>query len=471
MSVRMGTLSPNPKGSGYIDQYGNQYDSNGYMTRDVNGRTYTPGTPGIPQGQVPAGSPTSSNPALNLNDPTSGIPNNLPKNPQGQNGYWTNTPTGWKFTPDTGSNLQPQNGSSTSSGANTPANWNDPDWVATHLGTNNPGGGYYTPGYNSKDNGSFERNYNQALSNLTPDQLIQRYTANLGNGAYQTQQDQAGYQAYQSFNSLFGRAPTSSEFSQILPAFLGPNGNINGNAALSNLQQQYKQNPNLNPTSPANNQKPADIQGQVTQQFQSILGRAPTADELAHFTNAIQSNQTDAYGLGNFLKQMPEYTNAQDTQFRNSLNDTLQNYDTTEFNREKGSVMADYAARGFAPGASPSLDYALTDLMGKIANNRSAYLANLSASQYGGNKDLAVGNYQNSLNQMYSQNQNNLQNNYAYGQQLMNQGFQGGNYNYQMNQLMNYMNNQPKPNSPNAFDYLNAGANVAKGVGSLKTAF
>lgn len=290
--------------------------------------------------------------------------------------------------------------------------------------------------FNGSGGNNAETNSSNYINSLNPEQLLKRYAnatpADIGtsNGIYGTQ-DYNNYQAYSGFKSLFGRAPTQSEFSQVIPAFQGPNGHINGQAFLANLQQQYQSNPHMDPSKAV---KPADVQGSVGQQFKSILGRDATPDELAHFTDAIQSGQTDAYGLGSFLKQMPEYTNAQDKTFRSGLNTELQNYDTQEFGREKGNVMADYQKRGL--GTSPSLDYALTDLMGKIASNRSAYLSTLSASQYGGNKDLATGNYQNSLNQMYNQNQQKTANQSNYGNALMDRGFQGMDYQTQMNDYM-----------------------------------
>jgi hypothetical protein len=353
----------------------------------------------------------------------------------------------------------------------TPYDQLTPDQQAILFGT--PG---YTPGYNSKDQGSYERNFNQVYNNFTPDQLLKRYGQ--GNQSQFTMgEDQAGYQLYSTFKSLFGRDITSSEYAQLAPAFQGPNGAINGRAALANLQQMYKSNPNIDPNSANSNLKPSDISNQVSQQFQSVLGRDPTSDELSHFSQAIQTNQIDAYGLSSFLKQQPEYTNAQDKTFRSGLNTELQNYDTQEFNREKGDVISAYGANGMAAGfdangksLSPSLDYALTDLMGKISSNRSAYLANLSASQYGGNKDLAVGNYQNTLGQMYNQNQQNTNAQRSYGQQLMNQGFQGADYTTQRNDFMNYANSIPQQ-KPNFFDYLNTGANVARGIGSLAQGF
>lgn len=274
------------------------------------------------------------------------------------------------------------------------------------------------------------------------------------------------FNIYKSANQYLGREITPGELAQAVPAFGGPDGAKNGNAFLANLAQQYRSNPALDPGSKQNTQKPADVSGSVQQQFQSVLGRAPTQDELTHFTQAIQSNQTDAYGLGNFLKQMPEYTNAQDTQFRGGLNTELQNYDTQEFGRERKDIEADYARRGINAGASPSLDYALTDLMGKIAQNRSAYLASLSSSQYGGNKDLAIGNYQNSLNQMYGQQQGNLQNSQNMSNALMQRGWQGQDYRAQMNDYMQYLNSQPRGQG-NGFGGFLAGATQGATAGGM----
>jgi hypothetical protein len=325
----------------------------------------------------------------------------------------------------------------------------------------------YIPSYDSNQQGSFEGAYNNILNSFTPDQLIKRY-GSVTKDQLNTPLDQLQKQMYDSFNSQFGRAPTTSEWNQITPAFQGPNGLMNGRAALANLQQQYKSNPQLDPQSSFNQQKPEDISGSVNQQFQSILGRPPTSDEAAHFAEAIKTGQIDAYGLSSFLKQQPEYTNAQDKTFREGLNTELQNYDTQEFNREKGDVISAYGANGMQAGfdvngksLSPSLDYALTDMMGKIASNRSAYLANLSAQQYGGNKDLAIGNYQNTLGQMYNQNQQNNQYQRQYGQQLLNQGFQGADYNTQKNDFMNYANSIPQQ-KPGLLDYINTGANLVR---------
>lgn len=324
------------------------------------------------------------------------------------------------------------------------------------------------------------QNISNYIAGLDPETLLQRYQ-HIGQGnrtlndyykaAYGISDpgnvaEDYNYQAYQSLRSLLGREPTSNELVSAIPAFQGPNGLINGRAYVASLQQQYKSNPQMDPGNPMNNQKPEDVSTSVNQQFQSILGRAPTTDELQHFSQAISAGQVDAYGLGSFLKQMPEYTNAQDKTFRSNLAGELQGYDQSAFNRMKGDVYADYAARGFQN--SPSLDYALTDMMGKIAENRGNYLANLSSQQYGGNKDLAIGNYQNSLNQMYQNSQSQRQQQSQYANSLLNRGYEGADYTTQKNDYMDYLSKQPQY-KPSVFDYINAGANVARGIGSLYT--
>lgn len=339
-----------------------------------------------------------------------------------------------------------------------PENWT-PEQLATLLGT-------YAGqvGYDSNKAGSFEGNYNSRLNTLTPDMLIKRYSELNNPNYFNTGLDQLQKQAFDTAKSILGRAPTSGEYSQLLPAFQGPNGLMNGRAFLSNLAQQYKSNPRLDPSNPNNNQNPATVKSQISQQFQSILGRDATQDEVSHFAEAIQSGQTDAYGLASFLKTQPEYTNAKDKEFRGSLNSELEGYDKSSFDQNKGDIIADYAKRGFAN--SPSLDYALTDMLGKLAENRGKFLSTVSAQQYGSNKDLATGTYKSTVDRMYDEDRSRRSGYEEYGNKLLDRGFSGSDYLTQRDDLMNYMNGQPKY-KPNVFDYLNAGTNVARGVGSF----
>lgn len=342
-----------------------------------------------------------------------------------------------------------------------------PDELALLLGQSG-----YRPGYDSNDSGSAERNYNNILNTLTPDQLLKRYGQG-SQGSYGTALDQSQYQAYNTFKSLFGRDPSTNELAQVIPAFQGPNGLITGRAFLANLQNQYKTSPNLDPGNAMNNRKPEDVNQDVNGLFQSILGRTATADELQHFSQALSTNQIDSYGLSSFLKQQPEYTNSKDKDFRGSLSEELQGYDRKAFNNMKGDVISAYGKNGMAAGfdqngnsLSPSLDYALTDMMGKIAENRGNYLAGLSAQQYGGNKDLAIGNYKGTLDQMYNQNQQQRSSQQNYGNALLDRGFQGADYSTQMNDYMNFLSNQKSSKSMNPI-YGQIGGLVGAGAGAF----
>lgn len=308
----------------------------------------------------------------------------------------------------------------------------------------------YSPG-GSGNIGTYEEVYNRDASKSDPNHGVYAWGDDL-NRTYQL--------AYNSFKELFGRAPTQGEFNQAMGAFQGANSAITGRAYLANLQQQYKQNPLLDPSNPQANRNPQDVQGDVQSQFKTILGRDATPDELQHFSQAIQSGQTDAYGLSSFLKTQPEYTNAQDQQFRSGLNDELAGYDNKEFGRQKNDIYSDYASRGL--GGSSSLDFALTDLMGKLSENRSKYLSGLSAQQYGGNKDLAIGGYKNTLDQLYNANQQQRQGQNQYAQSLIDRGFAGADYGQQQRDYNNAMNSQRGyDNTLHTGDWINLGLGAA----------
>lgn len=276
------------------------------------------------------------------------------------------------------------------------------------------------------------------------------------------------YRIQQSAQQYLGRPLDQTEIASAMPYFQGPEGETNVNAYLANIATQQKQDP-TNANSPSNPNNPkntlSQFNPQVNQVFQDLLKRGATQDELNHFSSLISTGQADPYQLQAYVKTLPEYTNAQDTQFRTGLNDELSKYDTAEFGREKQGILSQYAQNGQGGGASPSLDYALTNLMGNIAEKRSNYLAGLSAQQYGGNKDLAAANYGNTMNQAYQQSQQDRSNSLALNNTLLNRGFQGADYQQQMSDYMNYLNNRPKPN--NTLAYINTGLNTINTAGNL----
>ena len=287
----------------------------------------------------------------------------------------------------------------------------------------------YTPSYDSNVGGSFESGYNQIINQFTPDQLLKRYQ-NAKSDQFQTHLDRTNAQAYNSFKSLIGRDPTAAELSQVIPAF--QSGPQNGNAWLANFAEVEKQKP-------ANLQKKAgDFKDQVNQVFQSQLGRDATGDEVNHFGSLFASGNLDSYQMQDFLKGTPEYQNTQDKQFRTDLSGELQKSDQSFFDRAKQSVMSQFMQNG--TGNSSALDSALVDLMGQIQSKRSDYLANLSAQQYGSNKNLALSNYGNTMDQYLNDKNYNRGLSQNTMDQYMNRSNELVDYNRQMQDYMNYAN-------------------------------
>lgn len=286
----------------------------------------------------------------------------------------------------------------------------------------------------------------QYIGSLSPDQLLQRsigLNQNAGSGdltqylqnqysGVNSQNDVSNIQALKSFQSIMGRDPNANEYAQIVPIFQQSNGQTLGNAWLSQYKQQYDQNP-ANRTGEA-----GKYSDQINQQFQSMLGRAATSDEVNHFGSLLATGNVDAYQLQDFLRGTPEYQTQQDTQFRSGLGKQLEDSDVNFFNRAKQGVMSQFMQNG--TGNSSALDSALTDLMGQVSQQRDAYLTSLSAQQYGNNKDLALGNYQNTQNQYlqnqgYNRQQSQNQQNYIQGR-----SDNLTDYNRQMSDYMNFMN-------------------------------
>lgn len=279
------------------------------------------------------------------------------------------------------------------------------------------------------------------------------------------------YYAWQDFAKEFGRNPTQQELDMLSGAYAGnPNqtNNSQGNQAVSQYYQSQSQTPaNIY----ANQQKQWAAQapqnyGAVQQLTQSLLGRAATQDELDHYGTLIASGQADPYQIQQFIQATPEYQNAQDTTFRQGVDTQLQQSDSDFFNTQKGNIAQQYAQMGRA--TSPALDVALTQLASQLNSNRSSYLAQLSASQYGGNKAAAVTNYGNTQAQVQGQINQNTQGIYSNNQALTNRLQNLTDYNTQQNAYGNMMNRQ---NQPSWLAYLNTGANVVNAGAKVATAF
>lgn len=293
----------------------------------------------------------------------------------------------------------------------------------------------------------------QYINQLSPGDLIGRYDYltgidknnnidNVLNYEYgaTTAQDKAYYTAYKSAKEALGRDLTPQEFAQIAPTFYNPadygSGVATGRQYLAAYAAQHANDPqNLIKKAPGQ-------YGAVDQVFSSMLGRPATQEEKDHFGSLLASGQVDPYQLQDFIRGTTEYQSAQDKTFRSGLADELQGYDTKFFGKAKQDVLSSFADTGQLANHSSALDFALTDLMGKIADKRGEYLSNLSAQQYGSNKDLALGNYKNQMdtylgNQDYARRSSDARQN-----SLMDRSFQGYDYATQRNDYMDYLNSQ-----------------------------
>lgn len=200
------------------------------------------------------------------------------------------------------------------------------------------------------------------------------------------------YDTLKAAKEVLGREVTSTDLDSIRPYF--ESGQDIGRAYLTQLKQQEASSPeNLR-------RRSGEFSDQVGSAFQEVLGRAPTADEIEHYGSGLASGQLDSYTLRDFVRQTPEFRSAEDQRFRTGLNDELSGYDQDAFKKSSEDILSRYTKAGI--NRSPALDFALTNLAGDIAKERGRYLAGISADQYGGNKNLARSDYENSLNRYLS---------------------------------------------------------------------
>jgi hypothetical protein len=300
----------------------------------------------------------------------------------------------------------------------------------------------------------------------TQDQINSMWNK-ISGGQYQFGTNDKPATIIKDYQTIYGRNPTPVEIEAALPA--AQQGQ--GGAFIAQLYQNEQNSPaNLY----AKQQKQwaaaaqtPEIQGSISQLFKSLLNRSATQDELSHYGTLLASGQTDAYTLGQFIQSLPEYQNAQDTQFRQGLDTELQKSDQNFFNQVSPQISQQYAMMGRP--TSPAVSVAMTDLAAQLSNNRQNYLSQLSASQYGGNKANALANYGNS--QANVQNQISGNTNALYNQyQGMNQrSNQISDYGLQQQNWMNAMNKYGNNTSP--LSYLNTAFNGLKGVGGIASLF
>lgn len=261
--------------------------------------------------------------------------------------------------------------------------------------------------------------------------------------------------AFQGLYQSLGRSPNTDEIAQALPAYMGTDPHRTDVASGDAWATQYKLQQNA-PTAQDlwQKQQQASQQqytgnadkwnGQVNALFQQHLGRAASQDELSHFGTLLATNQTDPYELTNYLKQTPEYTNAQDTQFRQQLSGQLNDVNSQFFKQYiQPSVIGQFASQGRdVSGASTGLQFALANAAKEMQMNTQQYMAGLGAQQYGGRQEQARQDYEAQMGQQYGRQNASFGNQISNQNNLLGQGWASANYGRQSNDLMNYMNNQ-----------------------------
>lgn len=205
---------------------------------------------------------------------------------------------------------------------------------------------------------------------------------------------------FDAFEHVYGRAPSQDELNQVLPAFQDPaNPHITNTAGGNSLISQMHTATDNTPDKLYKRQQEEYLKNapqhfdSVQGLFQDHLGRAATQDELNHFGSLLASGTTDQYQLGEFLKQQPEYTQRQDQQFQEGLSGKLQGYDKQYFSEQiLPAIQQAYAKQGRSFDSS-AFRGATAQAAQQQNTTRQNYLAQLSASQYGGRQQNAYNDY------------------------------------------------------------------------------
>lgn len=279
------------------------------------------------------------------------------------------------------------------------------------------------------------KNYLQPIGNQSMQGSAQA-SALTGAGWYDIQNNYRNANIYREASNLLGRDLTQNEFAQLAPYFgTGSQRDIEtGRAALAAFAEQQKNTPQ------ALQSRAGQYSGDVNGIFQDLLKRGATQDEVNHFGSLLASGQVDPYTLRQFVSQLPEYTQAQDTQERERLNTELSGYDQDFFNKAKEDVLSRYTQAGIQN--SPSLDFALTNLMGDIQKERGSYLAGLAREDYTRGRDVQRESYLSDLNRMYGNQDYGRQRSDQYSDLLLNRSFGSQDYQRQQEDLMRLLNSQ-----------------------------
>lgn len=264
------------------------------------------------------------------------------------------------------------------------------------------------------------------------------FNALYGSNAKALENELKSANVYQSARELLGRDITSNEVAQYLPRFGtgSPQDVQMGRGYLAEIAAQEAKSPK------SLQSKAGQYSGDINTIFNDLLKRGASQDEVNHFGSLLASGDVDAYTLRNFVQQLPEYTSAQDEASRGRLNQELAGYDQDFFNKGKEDIISRYRSAGIEN--SPSLDFALTNLMGDIQKERSGYLSKLAREDYSRGRDVQRDDYTASMNrylgnQDYSRNRSD-----AYSDLLTNRSFGSIDYQRQQDDLLRLLNSQPR---------------------------
>lgn len=303
-------------------------------------------------------------------------------------------------------------------------------------------------------------------NNLSPEQLLARY-GSISKGPEELRrytqgiwdwnpaafaQDSTNQYAYDTFKSIFGRDPSATEYSQILPIFGGAEGRQRGAAAVSQMFDAYKQSPEYLKT------QAGQYSDELAPIYRDLLGRDARQDELDYYGQQLAGGRSE-YEIRQLLQQLPEYRTAEDQKFRTGLASELEGYDTSFFDKAKENVISRSKRQGGGVSTSSALDFALTNLMGDIAEKRGGYLANLSAQQYGGNKEAAREDYRTSMNRYFEDQDYNQRRTDADRDYYRSRSDEDRDYTRQWNDYMGFMNSQKPGSALHTRDWIDIGLN------------
>lgn len=303
-------------------------------------------------------------------------------------------------------------------------------------------------------------------------------------GWYDIQNNYRNAEIYRNASQMLGRDITSQEFAQVAPRFgTGSARDIEvGRAYLAELAQQEANSPSKLA------EKAPQYSGQVNDIFSNLLKRGASQSELDHFGKLMATGEVDAYTLNQFVQQLPEYTDArsqealakqteEDKLAREQLGSELQGYDQEFFNKGKENIISRYAQAGIQN--SPSLDFALTNLMGDIQKERSAYLADIGRRDYESargfkredllaNRGMARQDYETNLNRLFGQQDYGQQRSDAYSDLLTNRSFGSIDYQRQQDDLMRLLSQQGSGRRSSSMGSLIGGL-AGAGIGGFAT--